>query len=466
MSSICRGPNGLKTIQFSEKEMAGRPKIHLGKTSMDVAKSMQIKLRGLIAAKKTGLPIDNETAVWLGKIDVDLHERLVQLGLTQRRDGQSTSATLSSILNDYIAKRARLKPNTLRNYRTTQRLLEDHFGGGRLVTSIHAGHARDYRESLVAKYAAATVAREIKRARQFFEYAKDCRLTSDNPFARVRAGTQTNQSRKFFVTKEVVDKLLEALPDNDHRLALALVRYGGLRPPSEFKGLTWDCVDWAKQKILIRVPKKEHLDGHETRFIPIFAGIRPYIEQAFEEAPDGAVHVVPKRFHEDGVFYAALLRCVRRIGIEPWPKLLVNLRASRETELEKAHPSYKVKAWMGNTQKVAEDHYLMLTDADYADAAEEPVQKTVLPASVTNGQQPSPEKETSEPLAIANCTAVQVPPRGVEGSANSSGKPQDSTGSGANSGATGEETAQLVRLLASLSPAQREILLAIVRAKT
>jgi integrase len=414
MSGICRGPNGLKTIQFSEKEMEGRPKIHLGKASLEVAKGVQIKLQALLAAKKTGLPIDNETAAWIGRIGADLHDRLVQLGLAQSRGGRSASATLSGILNDYIAKRSRLKPNTLRNYRTTQRLLEDHFGGKRLVESIHAGHARDYREWLVGKYATATVAREIKRARQFFEYAKDCRLITDNPFAKVRAGAQTNQSRKFFVTKEVVDRLMEALPDNDHRLALALVRYGGFRPPSEFKGLTWDCVDWAKQKILIRVPKKEHLDGHETRFIPIFAGIRPYIERAFEDAPDGAVHVVSKRFHEDGVFYAALRRCARRIGIKFWPKLLVNLRASRETELEKAHPSYKVKAWMGNTQKVAEDHYLMLTDADYVDAAEEPVQKTVLPAAVTNGQQPSTEKESAVSPAFARDTADKVPPRGVE----------------------------------------------------
>jgi integrase len=414
MSGICRGPNGHKTIQFSEKEIAGRPKVSLGKASMEVAKSVQVRLHALIAAKKMGLPIDSETAAWLGKIDADVHDRLVELGLAQPRDERPASATLNAALNDYIAKRARLKPNTIRNYRTTQRLLESHFGGDRLVAAIHAGHARDYREWLVGKYADATVSREVKRAKQFFEYAKDHRLVTDNPFAKIKAGAQTNQSRKFFVTREVVDKLMEALPDNDHRLALALVRYGGLRPPSEFKGLTWDCIDWAKRKILIRVPKKEHLDGHEARFIPIFGGIRPYLEQAFEEAPDGAVYVIPRRFHNDGVFYAALLRCIERIGIKPWPKLLVNLRASLETELSRNKPGHKVRAYLGHSREVAEDHYLMLTDEDFLEDAEDTVPKTVLPAGVTNGQEQSPEKETAVLPAFADCTAVQVPPRGVE----------------------------------------------------
>jgi len=75
-------------------------------------------------------------------------------------------------------------PITLRNYQTTRRLLVTHFGTNEPVEEIHAGRARDYREWLAKKYATATVAREVKRARQFFEHAKDCKLISDNPFAK------------------------------------------------------------------------------------------------------------------------------------------------------------------------------------------------------------------------------------------------------------------------------------------
>ena len=423
MSSICRMPNGRKAIQFSEKEIKGRPKIHLGKTSLELAKSVRSKVQALIAAKKAGLSIDSETAAWLGGISDELHKRLVVLGLVQPRDEQPASTTLGSILNAYIAKRARLKPNTLRNYKTTQRLLETHFGKDRIVNSIHAGHARDYREWLVAKYATATVSREIKRARQFFEYVKDHRLTTENPFAKIKAGSQKNTKRKYFVDRNTIDKVLESCPDNNWRLLIVLARYGGLRVPSELQQLTWNDIDWHNGKFTVRVPKKDHIDGHEMRVVPIFPEIRPYLQQAFEEAQAGCVYVLPKRFHAAGYAYAGVKRAVERAGINPWEKLLQNLRATRETELMRTEPAHLVYTWLGNSREVAEDHYLMATDDDYKRASAAPtvndtrsktVQNPVQPATVRSRQTPSTEKWKTENPANARYTADQAPPRGVE----------------------------------------------------
>jgi site-specific recombinase XerD len=101
-----------------------------------------------------------------------------------------------------------------------------------------AGRARDYRERLVKEYAPATVAREIKRARQFFEYAKDCKIIAEHPFARIRAGSQRNTSRKCFVSREVIDAVLATCPDNEWRLIVVLARYAGLRIPSELEEVT------------------------------------------------------------------------------------------------------------------------------------------------------------------------------------------------------------------------------------
>jgi hypothetical protein len=141
-------------------------------------------------------------------------------------------------------------------------------------------------------------------------------------------------------------------------------------------------------------------------------------------------------------------------------------------------PAHVVHAWLGNSREVAEDHYLMVTDADYARASTEPaatastedpvskaVQKAVQSATVSNRQEPSAEKEAAVSPAFAKDTAVQIPPRGVEETQYSAKKPVQPEEGGAESGAVGAETAQLLGLLASLSPAQRELLLAIVRAK-
>ena len=69
----------------------------------------------------------------------------------------------------------------------------------------------------------------------------------------------------------------------------------------------------------------------------------------------------------------------------------------------------------------------MVTDEDYRrasaetsseSAAKDPlsqaVQKAVQSATVSGRQEPSPEKETAVLPAIADYTAVQIPPRGVE----------------------------------------------------
>ncbi len=424
MSSICRGPNGLKTIQFSEKELAGRPKVSLNKTSMEVAKSVQLRLQALLAAKKTGMPIDNETATWLGKIDSDLHDRLVQLGLAQAREKKPEAITLKSLIERYISCRQNLAPNTLRNYRTTQRILQEYFSEGRVLTTIHAGHASDYREWLASDgYAQPTVSREIKRARQFFEYAKRSRIISENPFAEVKAGPQTNPDRQHEIERDNVAAVLQSLPDNEHRLVLVLARVAGLRVPSDLKKLTWDCIDWEHNRFTVHSQKLEKYPTKKTKVLPIFPSLRPYLEKAREEAPAGSVYVVSPRFHGDGVFRNALRRAMKQAGIPAWDKPMVNCRASGQTELMQDYPAHVVCAWIGNSEKVARDHYLMVTEADYAravaaspvkDPIAEAVQKAVQSAVVTNGQEQSPEKESAVSPAIAKDTAVHVPPRGVE----------------------------------------------------
>jgi integrase len=420
MASISREPNGAKTIQFVDRDK--RRSIRLGKVTEKTAQSVRLKVESIFAANASGQPLDQETATWLGKIDPTLYGRLVKVGLAQPRQGDAQPATLTEVLGRYIRGRSKIKANTLRNYETTKRLLEQHFGKDRDVGSIHAGNARDYREWLVGKYSQATVSREIKRARQFFEYAKDSRLTGENPFAKIKAGSQKNTSRKEFVSRDVIDAVLAACPDNEWRLIVALARYGGLRIPSELADLTWDRIIWDRNRLIVRVPKKEHLDGHGQRELPIFPEVRPYLEQAFDEAPEGSVYVTPRGRSSNVNLRTGLQKIVKKAGVAKWGKLFQNLRASRETELMRECPAHVVRAWLGNSREVAEDHYLMVTDEDFLRAANplaaapptKAVQNPVQSGAVRDRQEPSPETEPAVQPAIANCTAVQVPPRGVE----------------------------------------------------
>jgi integrase len=84
-----------------------------------------------------------------------------------------------------------------------------------------------------------------------------------------------------------------------------LARYGGLRIPSELRQWTWDDIDWHGGNFAVRAPKREPIDGHETRIVPIFPEIRPYLQQAFSEASACGVHVLPGEFHREGCAYAS-----------------------------------------------------------------------------------------------------------------------------------------------------------------
>ena len=374
-----------------------RHTIRLGDVSAKIANEAKARIEALETARLTGTPVDRTTAAWIDAIGDAIHERLARVGLVEPREPatpEEPDVALVVLVERYIASRSKLKPNTLRNYETTKRLLVEHFGQDRLVRTIHAGHARDYREWLVGKYASATVAREIKRARQFFEYAKDCRLVESNAFANVKAGSQKNTKRKHFVSRAAIEKVLAACPDNNWRLVVVLARYGGLRLPSELGRLTWNDVDWHEKKLTIRVPKKEHIDGHETRVVPIFPEIEPYLRQAFDDAADRSVHVLPPRFHNEGYAYAGVLRAVSRASVPTWPKLFVNMRASRETELMQEYPEHVVHAWIGNSKEVAADHYLMTTDADYERATSGSTDRTIYPAQ--NPAQSGADSERQE----------------------------------------------------------------------
>ena len=84
----------------------------------------------------------------------------------------------------------------------------------------------------------------------------------------------------------------------------------------------------------------------------------------------------------------------------------------------KLDPAYLVHAWIGNSEKVAEDHYLMPTDEDFLRAASRPSAIPTpdpTPSALARANQgSSAEKETAVSPAIAKNTAVLVPPRGVE----------------------------------------------------
>jgi integrase len=413
MASIGKDPNGRTRILFLAPD-GKRKTIRLGKATMKQADAFRAKIEALIGKSITGV-VDDEVSRWLAGLDAEMYGRLVAVGLVTPR--AATTTRLGEFLDAYIAGRPDIKPRTKWNLEICARRLVEHFGKDRLLRDIKPGDADDWCSLLRAKYANATAARNIKRAKQFFAAAIRKELISRNPFADCKADHQSNPTRFYFVKQEDIELVIRACPDAEWRLIVALCRYGGLRCPTELLALTWPDVDWERNRFCVHAPKTEHHKDGGMRWVPIFPELRPYLEEAFHSAPEGSLYVINRYRDTNQNLRSQLARIVRRAGLTPWPKLFQNLRTSRQNELTERFPRHVVRAWvgeppehvgrarlgdtpeqvvcawLGNTPAVADEHYLQVMEDHYEKAAQIPAQsaaervcqqETAVPAEIPN----------------------------------------------------------------------------------
>ena len=95
------------------------------------------------------------------------------------------------------------------------------------------------------------------------------------------------------------------------------------------------------------------------------------------------------------------LKIIRGTGVEPWPKPWQNLRSTRETELAEVYPAHVVCAWIGNSEAVAREHYLQVTDDHFAQAAtENPTRFPTQPAHASGSKSPHDENPDETTLYV------------------------------------------------------------------
>jgi integrase len=372
MASIGHDPSGRKRILFVAPD-GKRKTIRLGKVSEKAAMAVKLKVEPLVTAAMLKRPPDDETTRWVASLDAVMADKLAAVGLIPKK----ASTILGDFLKSYIQSRTDAKPLTHKKYQTTQQYLVDYFSYTKPLAEITEGDADQWRLHLLQGRAENTVRKHLSIAKQYFRAAQRQRLIPENPFADQKATVQRNEKRDYFITREETQKVLDACPDAQWRLLFALSRYAGLRCPSEHLGLRWGDVDWERNRIVIHSPKTEHHAGGESRVIPMFPELRPYLEDVFEQAEPGSEYIIT-RYRETNInLRTQLTKIIHRAGLSPWPKLFQNLRASRATELVQSFPSYVAAAWLGHCEAIAEKHYWQVTDAHFEraiKAAQNPAQ--------------------------------------------------------------------------------------------
>lgn len=366
MASVISDANGRKRLQFVAGD-GSRKTLRLGKATARQADAVKVKVEQLALAA-TGITgvIDDETAKWLAGLDEVMYDKLVGVGLVAPR----TSAKLGAFIDAYIAERTDVKSGTATFYGHTRRNLTDFFGAEKPLREITPGSADQWRAYLAGQgLAENTVRRRCGMAKQFFRAAVRRGLISSNPFEDLKASVKGNAKRFYFITREEAEKVLEACPDSQWRLIFALCRYGGLRCPSEILSLTWQDIDWELSRFRVHSPKTEHYEGKESRMVPLFLELVPYLREVFEQAEPGSEFIVTRYRSSNVNLRTQLQRIIHKAGLKSWPKLFQNLRSTRETELNERWPEHVVCAWIGNSKAVAREHYPQVTQEHFERAA-------------------------------------------------------------------------------------------------
>jgi hypothetical protein len=160
---------------------------------------------------------------------------------------------------------------------------------------------------------------------------------------------------------------------------------------------------------------KTKKQGKPKRLVPIFDELRPNLEESFELAEPGSEFVMSRYRSPSGAYIRKRLEVlIERAVLKQWPRITHNLRASRQTELERNNPTHVVCAIMGNTPSVAHRHYLQTNVDDLLKAAgwspEKAVQNPVQYGADLQGMGSqtgfqTPGRESFEPSTVPQDTA-------------------------------------------------------------
>lgn len=398
-----------------------RAMIHLGTVGgKRHAEEVRRHVEELLSASGSGASPDRNTSAWLGTISDALYGKLAAVGLVSAREASTAGRKLGEVLQAIIDRRVDLSPSGKQKLVQARAKLIERFGASRDIRSITPAEARDFSRWLFHKHARATASAHIRKIKAMFADSVERRLIDVSPFAKIKGASEHNSERMRYITRADFAKVLDALPDATWRLAFALARFAGLRVPSELRLMKWTDINWSAERMLIRSPKTAR-SGKPTRLCPIFPELLPYLREAFEAADAGAVLVFGS-VHSKTNLRKMGKAYIERAGLEAWPKLFQNLRASCETDLCKDHPIHVACAWIGNTVAVAAKHYAMVTDADFERAAKgvakAPPQRAETEANGKTDMPKTPEKP-EEPEELMAPAGVELLPDSLEKPENS-----------------------------------------------
>lgn len=300
----------------------------------------------------------------------DLRSALIEKGVVQ----SAPIITLGELFKRYLDD-CKVAESTLGNRRNALRRALDLIGDrialdvdeqvansfDALLNNLVEARKRNDREGI----SEATRAGYIKQIKTAFNWAVKKKLLPANPFNGIKAGSQINHSRQEYITPKESALILDACqwsPNSaEWRALFALARFQGLRIPSESRALRWQDVDFDRKTISVYSQKTARYKDKDRRIMPLFPDTARILKELRDEQRLGKGDFVFQRLRGDNL-RTTFEKIIYRAGVERYPKLFQNLRASAATDVERRFGGVAESRWLGHVEKVAQDHYFQITD--------------------------------------------------------------------------------------------------------
>ena len=405
-----------------------RPKIQLGKIPKKGAERVLAKVESLLACNTSGSAPDGEVSAWLGSLPYNdkLLERLVALGLTAARPKAETEEpvkqTIKTLVDKFVIhKRPLIAKSSIEKLQGSLARLTLFLGDDRDITTITVGDASAFESWGRKEGASEAHQRTLNRyAKQVASFAVDHGWIPSNPFRKLKS-TALAATTRHYVSPEDTESLLNACPCLQWKILIGLARYAGLRVPSEAFAITWDMVDWDRKALFI--PSKKTRRYAESRVCPILPELMTLLEKGFDQAPEGAETIVAL---SNGNVRRKLPDIIKNAKLKPWEDLFQTLRRSCETHfVSLGHPTHAVSTWLGHSNQVSKDHYLMITSDAFTKATETKTDlvdrpktrslKSGAESGAVSSRNDSQGQETSESTKKVAKTANEASPGDFQG---------------------------------------------------
>jgi len=323
----------------------------------------------LIRYKDNGTLIPDKTVY--NKLEAFPKELLLKLakgGLINLIEQKTNQQLWDAVLND---RKKDGKPATMVSYRSCQKHFFEVFLPTDFIETITPNRLLEWKSALRVKYKEASVATHLKVVRTVLNWAVKQEWLPKSPMTGISIGRFINRDNDRIITKEECAKLLDACPNQEWRVIIALLRIGALRP-SEIKLLRWRDILWEQNRFLVHSPKTERYARHSKRYVPLFQKLRQELEllrQSNAAADDAfVIQCLPKR---SSMRYHTLETICNDAGLGKIARHCDNMRMSRSNEIREKYGEAKESRWIGHSKKVMMDHYFCLTDKDFSEAAKD-----------------------------------------------------------------------------------------------